>query len=196
MVSRSNVASIFLATVLAAGPAAAQEIYRSEVSGQFFGSFVSSTTYGGVRQTATDTGGALGSYRFMFNDYAGVEFNYGWSPGTQKYNYFGNAVGVRADTDEATAAFVFRYPGHRFKPFGLIGVGALVFDPQSAPATVQARSAFVYGAGFDIGLGDRFFIRTQYRGLVYNSPDFNTYFLGPDRLTHRAEPSIGFGFKF
>jgi outer membrane immunogenic protein len=193
-----GLASVLFTSALSFGTARAQEIYRSEVSAQFFGAFVSSTWYGGVQQTATDSGGVLANYRFFFNEYNGVELNYGWAEGTQKYLYFQGPVGVRADSDEATAAFVFRYPHHRVKPFGLVGTGALVFDPINAagPETVQARAAFVYGAGLDVDFTERVFLRAQYRGLVYNSPDFNTFFLGPDRDTHRAEPSIGFGIRF
>jgi opacity protein-like surface antigen len=83
-------------------------------------------------------------------------------------------------------------------PFALGGVGGLVFNPTEAPgADTQARAAFVYGAGADLNFTHRLFMRAQYRGLVYNSPTFD---LGPlsglDRVTHRAEPSIGFGFRF
>jgi len=40
-------------------------------------------------------------------------------------------------------------------------------------------------------------VRAQYRGLVYNSPTFDLVStLGADRVTHRAKPSIGFGFGF
>jgi outer membrane immunogenic protein len=192
----STLSGILLAGALSVGPAFSQEIYKSEASVQFFGTFVSSTWYQGVQQTATDSGGVLASYRFFFNDYNGVELNYGFAPGTQKYTYFSNVIGTRADSDEATAAWVFRYPRHRVVPFGLLGTGALVFDPQNGPTTVQARAAFVYGGGIDVRFTERFFLRAQYRGLVYDSPDFNTFYLGPERATHRAEPSIGFGIRF
>jgi outer membrane immunogenic protein len=190
--------SLLFAGVLSVGSACGQEIYRSEASVQYFGTFVSSTWNGGVQQTATDSGGVLANYRFFFNDYGGIELNYGWAPGTQNYLYFRGPVGVRADSDEATAAYVFQYPRHRVKPFGLLGTGALIFDPINAPGpeTVQARAAFVYGGGLDVGFTDRVFLRAQYRGLVYDTPDFNAFFLGPDRVTHRAEPSIGFGIRF
>lgn len=194
---RNSLAPILLAGALAAGLASAQEIYKSEASVQFFGTFVSSTWSQGVQQTATDAGGVLASYRYFFNDYNGVEVNYGFAPGTQKYNYFGSIASTPANSNEATAAWIFRYPGHRFVPFGLLGTGALVFDPQNAGfATVQARAAFVYGGGVDVGIGKRYFLRAEYRGFVYDSPDFNTFYLGPDRTTHRAEPSIGFGIKW
>jgi outer membrane immunogenic protein len=190
---------ICLAAAISVAPAFAQEIYKNEVSGQFFGAFVNSTWAGGEQQTATDTGGVLASYRFFFNDFNGVELNYGWAPGTQKYfDFFNGPYGVRSDSNEATAAWVFRYPGHRVIPFGLVGAGALVFNPINPVGfeTTQARGAFLYGGGVDISLTDRFFIRAEYRGLVYNTPDFNTLYLGPYRATNRAEPTVGFGVRF
>lgn len=189
-------------------PAIGQDLSRSEVSVQYFGAFVSSTFRRGVQQSATDSGGLLANYRYFFNDYNGIELNYGASRNTQKYqqNPF-QQIGVQANDHEGTAAYVVRYPGHRVVPFALAGVGGLVFDPRtkfasltgqgnSVPVSVQARATFVYGTGLDITLADGFFLRGQYRGFVYSSPDFNAFFLGPDRVTHRAEPSFGVGFRF
>ncbi len=196
MFLKNGFPSFLLAAAVSVGPAFAQEIYKSEASVQFFGTFVSSTWYGGVQQTATDSGGVLASYRFFFNDYNGVELNYGYAGGTQKYLFFQEPVGIKADSHEATATYVLRYPVHRVVPFASIGTGALTFAPSAAPPTVQARATLVYGAGIDVRFSERFFLRAQYRGLVYSSPDFNTFYLGPDRVTHRAEPSVGFGFRF
>ena len=78
------------------------------------------------------------------------------------------------------------------------GVGGLVFAPTDAPgASTQARAAFVYGGGGDFNVTGRIFVRAEYRGLVYNSPTFDLApAVGTDRATHRAEPSIGFGYRF
>jgi opacity protein-like surface antigen len=108
------------------------------------------------------------------------------------------SVAVRANQHETTAAYVYRHPLRGFTPFVEAGVGGLVFNPTWAPGTsTQARAAFVYGAGADFSLTKRVFLRAEYRGLVYNSPTFD---YGPahgfDRVTHRAEPSIGFGYRF
>jgi opacity protein-like surface antigen len=197
MLLRNHLPVLLAAAAFSAGTALAQEVvYKSEASAQFFGGFTSGTWYRGVQQTATDSGGVLANYRFFFNDYNGVEFNYGYTPDTQKFFGYPGFAAVKTDSHEATVDYVLRYPVHRVKPFALVGTGALVFDPRNGPPTVQARAAFVYGAGLDVGFAKRCFMRLQYRGLVYSSPDFNTYYLGPDRITHRAEPSIGFGFRF
>jgi len=40
-------------------------------------------------------------------------------------------------------------------------------------------------------------MRAEYRGFVYNSPTYDLPGLaGLDRVTHRAEPSVGFGYRF
>jgi len=87
---------------------------------------------------------------------------------------------------------------HNFTPFVLAGAGGLIFDPKDfVGASSQARAAFVYGGGADFKLTRSVFLRAEYRGLVYDSPTYGLPGLaGADRVTHRAEPSIGFGFKF
>ena len=171
---------------------------RNEVSVQAFGSFLKTTTSNGVDQSATNTGGVLGSYRFFFNRNHGVEGNYGYSLNTQSYALANSLVGVKSYSHEISADYVFRFPLKRWTPFALAGVGGLVFDPKDAPGlNSQTRAAFVYGGGADFGLSNHIFVRAEYRGLVYNSPTFDIPSLGNlDRITHRAEPSVGFGYRF
>lgn len=187
-----------LGGLLAAAPAFSQEAGRSEVSVQAFGSFVKSTTDNGIRQDATNSGGVLASYRFLFSENHGVEINYGYSLNTQRYGLGSGLFGVKSNQHEVTAAYVYRHPLRRFTPFAEAGVGSIVFDPTDVTgASAQARAAFVYGGGADFSLTKRVFLRAEYRGLVYNSPTFELApALGADRVTHRAEPSIGFGYRF
>jgi outer membrane immunogenic protein len=186
-------------------PALSQEGYRSEATVQGTGSFVRDTTENGVRQSATNSGGFLANYRFFFNEHHGVEVNYGYAQNTQSYGLGGGALGVKSRSHEVSAAYVFRFRLARLPrltPFALAGVGGLVFDPKddfssrSLGATTQARAAFVYGGGADFNVTKRVFVRAQYRGFVYNSPTFDASSLGPERITHRAEPSAGVGFRF
>src|SRR5580700_4467625 len=191
-------AALLLGASFAALPAFSQEAGRSEVSVQALGSFVKSTTDNGVQQGATDSGGVLANYRFFFTNDNGVEVNYGYSLNTQTYGLPSGPFGVKSHQDEVTAAYVYRHPLRRFTPFVEAGVGGLVFDPKDAPgASTQARAAFVYGGGADFNVTKRVFLRAEYRGLVYNSPTFDlSDTLGTERVTHRAEPSIGFGYRF
>ena len=194
--SRKNFAGAMAVAALISTSAFAQEeaVYRNDVAVQAFGSFVKSTTQNGVEQSATNSGGVLASYRFFFNEKNGVELNYGYSLNTQSYS----GQGVNSHSNEGSAAYIFRLPRRHWSPFVLAGVGGLAFDPKGfAGASTQARASFVYGAGADFKLSKHVFVRAEYRGLVYNSPTFDLPDLnGLDRVTHRAEPSIGFGYSF
>jgi outer membrane immunogenic protein len=171
---------------------------KNEVSVQALGSFVKSTTSNGVPQSATNSGGVLASYRYFFNQHHGVEVNYGYALNTQTYGLSSGLVGVPAYSHEVSADYVFRLPRKHWSPFVLAGVGGLIFDPKNfTGASVQTRPAFVYGGGADFNLSKRIFMRAEYRGFVYNSPTFDFAGLnGVDRTTHRAEPSVGFGYRF
>jgi opacity protein-like surface antigen len=108
------------------------------------------------------------------------------------------ALGVKTYSHEASAAYVFRMPLRNFTPFVLAGAGGLIFDPKDfGGANSEARAAFVYGGGADFNLSHHIFVRAEYRGFVYNSPTYDLAALaGTDRVTHRAEPSMGFGYRF
>jgi len=171
---------------------------RNEVTVQAFGSFLKTTTDNGVEQSATNSGGVLASYRFFFNNYNGVEVNYGYSLNNQNFTYPGGSTGVQAYSNEVSAAYVVRRPMRYWTPFLLAGTGGLVFDPKNTPGVdSQARAEFIYGGGADFRLSNHIYVRAEYRGLLYTSPDFGLPALaGSGRITHRAEPSIGFGYRF
>jgi len=173
-------------------------VYKNEASVQAFGSFVSSTNTNGVNQSATNSGGVLASYRYFFTQHQGVEANYGYALNTQNYGLGTGAIGVKTYSHEVSGDYVFRMPMKHWSPFVLAGVGALVFDPNNfAGGSSQGRASFVYGAGADFNLSSHIFMRAEYRGFVYDSPTYSIPGLsGLDRITHRAEPSIGFGYRF
>jgi len=196
--SKSSMARILVGVSLAALPMMAQEAGRSEFSVQAFGSWVKNTTQDGVSQDATNSGGVLANYRFFFTKSNGVEINYGYSLNTQNYGLASGPLGVKANQHEVTAAYVYRHSLKHFTPFVEAGVGGLVFDPTDASgASTKTRAAFVYGGGADFNITHHIFMRAEYRGLVYNSPTFDLApAAGTDRITHRAEPSVGFGYRF
>jgi outer membrane immunogenic protein len=173
-------------------------VYKNEASVQAFGSFVKSTNTNGVNQDATNSGGVLASYRYFFSQRQGVEANYGYALNTQTYGLATGPLGVKTNSHEISADYILRFPQKRWSPFVLAGVGALVFDPQNfSGASSQGRAAFVYGGGADFNLTKRVYMRAEYRGFVYDSPTYDFAGLnGLDRVTHRAEPSIGFGYRF
>src|SRR4029077_4876495 len=191
-------AAVVIAAALMSGAAFAQEedaAYKNEAAVQAFGAFVKTTSQNGIKQSETNGAGVLATYRFFFNDHNGVELNYGYSQNTQNYVGLG---GVDSRSHELSVAYVLRFPMKRWTPFVLAGAGGLVFQPNNfSLADTQARAAGVYGGGADINLSRHVFVRAEYRGLIYNSPTFGlTGLSGADRITHRAEPSIGFGYRF
>jgi opacity protein-like surface antigen len=175
-------------------PMFAQEYSKQDVSAQALGSFTKSTTSNGVEQSSTNSGGVLASYRYFLNKNSGVELSYAFTTSTQSYS----GSGVDTHSSEALAAYVFRIPLKRITPFVLAGAGGVAFSPKDfVGASTQARAAFVYGGGADYNVTSHVFVRAEYRGLVYNSPTYDlSQFNGADRITHRAEPSIGFGYRF
>jgi len=197
--SRQRLVTAFMAGIVTiAVPAFSQETSRQDVAVQAFGSFVTGTTQNGIYNDATNSGGVLGSYRYFFSRHHGVEANYGFSLNTLRYSSADGALGFRTQQHEVSGAYVFRLPMKKVTPFALAGVGALVFDPTDfVGANTQTRAAFVYGAGADVNLTSHVFLRAEYRGLVYNSPTYDFAAVAvADRVTHRAEPSIGFGYRF
>jgi opacity protein-like surface antigen len=187
-----------IATMALPGFSQSENPGKNEVSAQAFGSFVKSTTNNGIENKATNSGGVLGTYRYFFNTHNGVEANYGYSLNTQSYGLSSGLLGVKNYNHEISAAYVFRLPMRKFTPFVLAGAGGLIFDPKDvAGANSQARAAFVYGGGADFNVTQHVFVRAEYRGFVYNSPVYDLSGLaGADRVTHRAEPSVGFGYRF
>jgi len=171
---------------------------RQEVAVQAFGSFVTSTTQNGVDNSATSSGGVLASYRYFFSTHHGVEANYGYALNTQRYTSGTGVTGVNTNSHEVSGAYVFRMPMRNVTPFALAGAGAMVFDPKDfLGANTQTRPAFIYGAGADWNLSQHVFVRAEYRGFVYSSPTYDLPVLaGLDRISHRAEPSVGFGYRF
>jgi len=200
MFSKKFVITSFVSIASMALPAFSQSETpgKNEVSVQAFGSFVKSTTNNGVENKASNSGGVLGSYRYFFNDHSGVEANYGYSLNTQSYGSTSGLLGVKSYSHEVSAAYVFRMPMRKFTPFVLAGAGGLIFDPKDfTGASSQTRAAFVYGGGADFDLTHHVFVRAEYRGFVYNSPTYDLAGLsGVDRTTHRAEPSVGFGYRW
>ena len=175
------------------------ETSRQEVSAQVLGSFVKSTTQDGIENKATHSGGVLGSYRYFFNMHHGVEANYGYSLNTQSYGLHSGVVGVKTYSHEVSGAYVFRYPLGKFTPFGLAGAGALIFDPKDfiGAETQNTRRIHLWRRGRLHALTARLYAGRYIRALSTIHRHNNVPGLsGTDRVTHRAEPSIGLGYRF
>ncbi|MEO5925248.1 MAG: outer membrane beta-barrel protein [Bryobacteraceae bacterium] len=174
-------------------PAFGQTEYKQDVTAQVTGNYSRATTENGARLDTTDSAGFLGTYRYFFGRNHGIEGNYGYTRNTQQVQFAGAQGGIQTNTHEVSAAYVLRLPTKRVTPFALAGIGALIYDRTNSQADLVAKPSFVYGGGADFHLTDRFFLRAQYRGQVFNSPRLG---IAPERFTHPAQPSVGFGVRF
>jgi opacity protein-like surface antigen len=177
---------------------------RHEVAVQGTGFFTKDSTQNGTRQHSTNTGGFLVNYRFHINGWLAAEASYGYDRNTQQNFGSGGDFGVQANVHQATGALVANIPVYvaKMRPYVLAGAGALVFDPTGndggfvSGAQMQARPAFVYGGGVDYRLVRHVSLRLEYRGFVYNRPDFGLATLSSSVTTHSAEPSAGIVLHF
>ena len=182
--------------------AMAQVEQPSQVSFQGTGLVTKDTTLDSNSYRSTKSGGVLVGYSYQFNSWGGAEGNYGYTRNTQ--NYFGSLgqSSIRADIHEVTGSFVAHIPVNvsKVRPYALAGAGALVFDPTDRVAINgverQTKPAFVYGGGVNFDLTRSFGVRAEYRGLVFKTPDFTLNSLTLDKVSHLAQPSVGFFFRF
>jgi len=195
---------VFLAALVA--PSIAQEI-RSEIAIQGSGFFTKDSNGNGVTQKGTFTGGILGSYRYRLNRWVSAEAAYGWSRNSQLYSSSTGSGRVEANVHQATGGFVVNVPSpprFHFSPYLLAEGGALVFAPTNKPygsvpgATRQTVGAFIYGGGLDYPLPifRNVAFRLEYRGLIYDAPDYGLHSLHTAAITHTAQPSAGLVYKF
>lgn len=160
------------------------------------------TTNDGTLHNPTKSGGFLLGYSYQFNPWIGVEGNYGYTRNTQNYLGSFGTSSIQADFHELTGSFVAHIPvsASKVRPYALGGAGALIFDPTDKfvvnGAARQAKAAFVYGGGVNFDVARNFGIRTEYRGLLFKVPDFTVPALNLDKITHLAQPSVGFYFRF
>jgi opacity protein-like surface antigen len=192
------------AALLVGISASAQES-RSDVALQGTGFFTKDATGQSTTQRSTNTGGFLVSYRYHINRWLAAEAAYGYDRNTQEFFAPSGFGRIQSNVHQATGGFVFNLPmpaRYRISPYLLAEGGALVFDPTgnafgSVPgAERQAAGVFVYGGGADFPIVKYISLRAEYRGLVYNTPDFGLRALNTNTVTHTAQPSAGIVFRF
>jgi outer membrane immunogenic protein len=199
---KSTVLVCAVAVFAFALPALAQEAARSEVSVDFTGNFQKQTTGLGVTDSPTYSGGVLANYRYHFDGWSAIEFNYSYARFTQNYFPSGGSE-TQANAQEFTLAYVNTLGvkrSARVKPFVEAGTGGLIFSPIAAGSTVsgltQDRAVFLFGAGVDLHPLRRISLRLGYRGLVYKAPDFSVSTEVTNALTNMSEPYVGVVFRF
>jgi opacity protein-like surface antigen len=198
--------SVVLLTVffllLCGGIASAQ----SDISVNGNVAIANTSTGNGVHETATKSAGLLVSFRH-FSSHSGLEVNYGYTKNSQKYTDQSGAsiANVQSGNHEITGAYIFRLTRGPVQPFALAGGGLLIFNPTSsavdnADPTIsrQNRPVFLYGIGADVRVSKGVAVRAQYRGLIYEGPDF----FGANVAIHTSsamrtdEPTIGLVYRF
>jgi outer membrane immunogenic protein len=195
---RATILMTFVAFLMAAGAAYAAE-GRGEVSVQGMGFFTKNSDGHGNFQKQTESGGLLVGYRRRVFRFISAEAVYGYSRNSQQYVNSSNAANIQSNIHEATGGFVVKLPFlAKIEPYALAEGGALVFDPRDGSfGQKQARGTFVYGGGVNVPVvGERLFLKAEYRGLVYKAPNFGLSALSTDSWTHTAQPSAGFAVRF
>jgi opacity protein-like surface antigen len=201
---RTIVAATVLGVLMCASAVMAQEGHWQEVSVQGTGFFTKDSSGDEINQHATDTGGFILSYRYHFNSWLAGDASYGYARNTQQNLTSSGPLSLRANVHQATGALVVTAPHRIFRLdlFVLAGAGALVFDPTgnagglASDGQSQSRATFVYGGGADYELTRHFTLRAEYRGLVYERPDFDLATLNSGATTHTAQPSAGIVLRF
>ena len=182
--------------------ATAQEGGRVQIGLQGTGFFTTSSSGQFTRQQVSESGGFLVSFRYNLTRWISADGVYGRNRVTERY--FTPAVSrIQADAHQVTGGFVVNLPFiPRLKPYLLAEGGAILFDPTGARfssvarAQRQAEGTFSYGGGVDYPLFKFVSLRAEYRGLVYNSPDFNIHRLNDNSIVHTAQPSAGVVLRF
>jgi opacity protein-like surface antigen len=173
---------------------------------------------GVVIQSTAPSSGTLGTFRQTFSPWLGYSVNLGYARVAEHYldsnGNYGRPSELTAGTNMYETSLT--YIAHarvdkRFSLFGDVGPGLLTFLPYSAtnnPAieppdgflardlSVQVRPTAVFGSGIDVLLSRHFTLRAEYRGLVYNNPDFRTGDTLSKRITLTSEPTFSLVYHF
>lgn len=216
--------AFFLATATLLSAAAAQA--QTDVAGSVYGAFAGTTNGNGVQQSPSNSAGVLFEVRHIANPLVGFEATYSYNRADQTYGCYecveplsgcptsgcppGAAFTVPANAHEITADWVPSIHIANFRPFGILGVGALLNVPTSAntvvtggnsddafeaPTQTSTKPVYVYGAGLDWGLLPHIGLRLQYRGNLCHAPDLTTFYSSTGAFTHTAEPMVGVYFR-
>src|SRR5258708_36701963 len=150
MLLKRTIIAALCGGALAPLPALCQETpaYKTEISIEASMPFVKNTVAYGVQQSAGLNGGFLAGYRFFFGKHSGAELTYGYARNSQTYSLASGPGGVRNNSDEGFAAYVFRFPRKRWSPFVLAGWGGAGVGPTTeAGADTHGRVGSSYRRG-------------------------------------------------
>jgi len=111
---------------------------------------------------------------------------------------------VSAYAHAFTGDWVFSSHSEKLRPFALVGVGILYFQPVAStqggnswgPTQSSTTPVYVYGVGIDREQWKHIGLRFQYRGNFYKAPYLLKYLSNVSNFTHTAEPALGVYYKF
>jgi hypothetical protein len=164
------------ASTLVCLPAIGQEnrISRADIRSEASAPFVKGSTADVARQRASFHDGVLCTYRFFFNN----------SHNTKAYSPYKGSIGLKKNSDQACATYVFRFSVKRWSP--ITPAAARIFDPK-----IEA------GAATDFNFERRSFPRIEHRGSFYNSATLHAGGLNDlYRFSNSEAPAIVFGYNF
>lgn len=182
---------------------------QTSVALSAYGAFSGTTTANGVQQSPSNSAGGMVELRHVANPILGFEGTYSFNRANEDYTLTSGTnscrsnacppsfAAVKSNAHEVTLDWVPSISLANFRPFGVLGIGALLNVPSSGQSNTQTstKAVYVYGAGLDWGLLPHLGLRLQYRGNLYKSPNVTQLFTSVDKFTHTAEPMIGVYFN-
>lgn len=168
-------------------------------------SFNQQSSGNGITLEPTQAFGFLAALRIRLAAKQALEVNWGRTKDFQAYTAVLH-YRIQTTITEFSGAYVFSpFRRGKIEPFLLAGAGVLIFNPNSSTVegvsigvgeTRQKRAGFLYGGGVDYRVRPNIAVRLQYRGLLFESPDFGVQTLFTGQRGHMAEPSVGVVFHF
>ena len=173
---KSAIVAALCGSTLVSSPAFGQEnrISRADIRIEASAPFVKRPNANVMRQSAFVNEGHLCAYR-LFPDN---------SHNTQTYTASKGSIGLKNNSDQVCATYVFRFSVKRWSP--TTPATALMFDPNTITSGTP-----------DFNLERRSFPRTEHRGSFYNSATLNTGGLNDlYRFSNSEVPAAVFGYNF
>ena len=179
--------------------ATAQSVKNFEAAVSIFGQFTGTTNGNGIKDSPTDSLGTLATARQSFHPWLGYEVNYSYTRFSERYSTI--PFGVQNNVHEVSGAYLVQGPSFLgLQPFGAIGFGALIFLPTTVGGQKyhqQTRVPLLYEFGVNYPIiTSHLGLRLQYRGLSYETPDFDSPPLTTGTRRTTSEPTVGAYLRF
>lgn len=204
---------VVVAAVLCGAMAQAQ----TDVALSGYGTFTSSTTGSGTKQTPSNSVGGLFEWRHIVNPLVGFEFEVTSNPANQSYiatnatlanNCFPTGptgapatcrpLKVSGEATQFGGTWVISKKIGNLRPFALGGAGFVVTVPGQSPYSVNTvmRPDFIYGGGLDLSFTKHLGLRLQVRGNMSKAPNLSDLFNSTTKYTQIYEPMAGVFYRF